>query len=178
MGQVQGSSGKSLLVQTVALFEALLTRIKTLQADNNKLKALKVTEDEENNAVVNTNDELVFTVESLDAKNKLLTNEKEEALNHINQLKHENELLERQLEMNKTDLEKKDDTLRKYSTMQTKIEEDLRKEISSLSQKLRSTMSGHQAESEMYEQSLLKVNCLGNEFSHQPVKIHSNVFDP
>ena len=45
MTEVQGTSSKSLLIQTVALFEALLARIKDLQAENEKLKMLKLVKD-------------------------------------------------------------------------------------------------------------------------------------
>ena len=56
-----------------------------------------------------------------------------------------------------SDLSRKEETQRKLSNMQLKVEEDLKKEVSSLSQKLNSTIVGYRSESEMYEQSLLKV---------------------
>lgn len=158
MSHVQGPSGKSLLIQTVALFEALLTRIKDLQCENEKWKSLKKSDDEGNKEVIKTNDELVLALESLNAKNIILTNEKKEALSQINLLSQDNEAFKRQLDVKKTDMEKREETHRKFSNMQNKIEEDLKREISSLNQKLNSTIAGSRSESEMYEESLLKVS--------------------
>ena len=157
MSHVEGPSSKSLLIQTVALFEALLTRIKDLQNENEKLKSLKSIDEEGNKEVIKTNEELVLALESLNTKNMLLTSEKNEAFNQINQLTQSNDTLKCQLELRKTDEEKREETHRKFSHMQNKIEEDLRKELSCVSKKLNDTLKGSKSESEMYEEAILKV---------------------
>ena len=86
-----------------------------------------------------------------------MTNEKKEALTQINLLSQDNEAFKRQLDVKKSDMEKREETHRKFSNMQNKIEEDLKREISSLNQKLNTTIAGYRSESEMYEESLLKV---------------------
>merc|ERR1719150_1548183 len=55
--------------------------------------------------------------------------------------------------------------------MQLKVEEDLKREVNSLSQKLNSTILGSRAESEMYEQSLLKVSILERSVTSQQQSI-------
>ena len=161
MSHVEGPSSKSLLIQTVALFEALLTRIKDLQNENEKLKSLKSIDEEGNKEVIKTNEELVLALESLNIKNMLLTSEKNDAFNQINKLTHLNDTLKSQLELHKTDNEKKEETHRKFSHMQNKIEEDLRKELNCVSKKLNDTITGSKSESEMYEEAILKV-CISN----------------
>ena len=157
MSHVEGPSSKSLLIQTVALFEALLTRIKDLQNEIEKLKSLKSIDEEGNKEVIKTNEELVLALESLNTKNMLLTSEKNEAFNQINQLTQSNDTLKCQLVLRKTDNEKREETHRKFSHMQNKIEEDLRKELSCVSKKLNDTLTGSKSESEMYEEAILKV---------------------
>ena len=147
-----------MLIQTVALFEALLTRIKDLQNENEKLKSLKSIDEEGNKEVIKTSEELVLALESLNTKNMLLTSEKNEAFNQINQLTQDNDTLKCQLELRQTDIEKREETHRKFSHMQNKIEEDLRKELSCMSKKLSDTITGSKSESEMCEEAILKVN--------------------
>ena len=159
---VTGTSSKSVLIQTVALFEALLTRIKDLQRDNDNLKDGKNADEEDKRDCLRRNDELVLALEHLNSKQNVLTSEKAEISNQVELLKQENDALRHQLEMNKTASEKKDETHRKVSSMQSKVEEDLRRELSVVNQKLESTIAGHQAESEMYQESLLKVTIKPN----------------
>ena len=111
VSHVEGPSSKSLLIQTVALFEALLTRIKDLQNEIEKLKSLKSIDEEGNKEVIKTNEELVMALESLNTKNMLLTSEKNEAFNQINQLTHSNDTLKCQLALRKTDNEKREETV-------------------------------------------------------------------
>ena len=65
--------------------------------------------------------------------------------------------MSQQLRVTTSDLSKREQTQRKLTDMQLKVEEDLKREVNSLSQKLNSTILGYRSESEMYEQSLLKV---------------------
>ena len=77
-------------------------------------------------------------------------------------LKQENSGLKHQIEASKDATEKKEETHRKVSNMASKVEEDLRREVNSLNQKLNSTIAGHKSESEMYEEALLKVTIISN----------------
>ena len=68
VGHVQGSTSKSLLLQTVALFEALLTRIKELQQENQKLKELcemNNIEPEDKESSASANDDFILEIEKL-----------------------------------------------------------------------------------------------------------------
>ena len=160
MSQVQGTSSKSLLIQTVALFEALLTRIKDLQAENEKLKTVQLSDETNKEAIRAASDEMVLEIETLNARNLELSRSKEETLSRVSLLECEVERLTQQLREKDTDLSRREETQRKLSSMQVKVEEDLKREVTSLSQKLNSTILGSRAESEMYEQSLLKVSIL------------------
>ena len=110
---VTGTSSKSVLIQTVALFEALLTRIKDLQRDNDNLKDGKNADEEDKRDCLRRNDELVLALEHLNSKQNVLTSEKAEISNQVELLKQENDALRHQVEMNKTASEKKDETHRK-----------------------------------------------------------------
>ena len=75
VGHVQGSTSKSLLLQTVALFEALLTRIKELQQENQKLKELcemNNIEPEDKASSAGANDDLVLEIEKLNQEKNSL----------------------------------------------------------------------------------------------------------
>lgn len=146
----------------MALFEALLTRIKDLQRENENLKDSKNADEEDKRDSMRRNDELVLALEHLNTKQNVLTSEKAEISNQVELLMQENDALRHQLEMNKTASEKKDETHRKVSNMQSKVEEDLRRELGLANQRLESTIAGHQAESEMYQESLLKVTIKPN----------------
>merc|ERR1719450_1753690 len=63
--EVAGPSSKSLLLQTVALFEALLARIKELQTELAQLKRKEEEEEEKEILEDKRNDELILEVESL-----------------------------------------------------------------------------------------------------------------
>ena len=160
MSHVQGTSSKSLLIQTVALFEALLGRIKDLQAENEKLKTVQLSEENNQEAIRAASDEMVLEIETLRARNNELCLAKEDSVSRVTVLEGELESLAQELREKTTELSKREKTQRKLSDMQLKVEEDLKREVSSLSQKLSSTIQGYRAESEMYEQSLLKVSIL------------------
>merc|ERR1712228_868535 len=83
VGHVQGSTSKSLLLQTVALFEALLTRIKELQQENQKLKEMNNIEAEEKSSNTGTNDDLVLEIEKLNQEKISLQQELKEAQDQI-----------------------------------------------------------------------------------------------
>ena len=63
--EVAGPSSKSLLLQTVALFEALLARIKELQTELTQLKRKEEEEEEKERVDDKKNDELILEVEGL-----------------------------------------------------------------------------------------------------------------
>ena len=159
---VQAPSSKSVLIQTVALTEALLTRIKHLQSENEKLIEKKNNDEEDNRTAIKKNDELVLALEHFNTKHNILLSEKQEIVNQAELLKQENSGLKHQIEASKDATEKKEETHRKVSSMASKVEEDLRREVNSLNQKLNSTIAGHKSESEMYEEALLKVTIISN----------------
>jgi len=163
VGHVQGSTSKSLLLQTVALFEALLTRIKELQQENQKLKELcemnnVKPEDKESN--VGANDEFILEIEKLNQEKLALKQELKEAQDLIEYYKQSYEKLTQDMKKRETDLEKRDEVHRKLSDMQSKVEGDLKKQVNCLNQKLDATIVGCRSESEMHEESLLKVSML------------------
>jgi len=163
VGHVQGSTSKSLLLQTVALFEALLTRIKELQQENQKLKELcemNNIEPEDKASSAGANDDLVLEIEKLNQEKNSLRQELKEAQDLIEYYKQNYEKLTQDMKKRETDLEKKDQVHRKLSDMQSRVEGDLKKQVNCLNQKLDATIYGCRSESEMHEESLLKVSML------------------
>jgi len=163
VGHVQGSTSKSLLLQTVALFEALLTRIKELQQENQKLKELcemNNVEPEDKESNVGANDEFILEIEKLNQEKLALKQELKEAQDLIEYYKQSYEKLTQDMKKRETDLEKRDEVHRKLSDMQSKVEGDLKKQVNCLNQKLDATIVGCRSESEMHEESLLKVSML------------------
>lgn len=163
VGHVQGSTSKSLLLQTVALFEALLTRIKELQQENQKLKELcemNNVEPEDKESNVGANDDFILEIEKLNQEKLALKQELKEAQDLIEYYKQSYEKLTQDMKKRETDLEKRDEVHRKLSDMQSKVEGDLKKQVNCLSQKLDATIVGCRSESEMHEESLLKVSML------------------
>jgi len=163
VGHVQGPNSKSLLLQTVALFEALLTRIKELQQENRKLKevcGMNTIEHEDKASNAGANDDLVLEIEKLNQEKIALQQELKEAQTLIQYYKQNYEKLTQDLKERETDLEKKEEVHRKVSVMQSKVEGDLKKQVNCLNQKLDATIVGCRSESEMHEESLLKVSML------------------
>jgi len=163
VGHVQGSNSKSLLLQTVALFEALLTRIKELQQENKNLKeicGMKTSEQEDKPSNAGANDDLVLEIEKLNQEKIALQQELKEAQELIQHYKQNYEKLAQDLKERETALEKKEEVHRKLSDMQSKVEGDLKKQVNCLNQKLDATIVGCRSESEMHEESLLKVSML------------------
>merc|ERR1719192_3107637 len=95
------------------------------------------------------NDELILEVEKLSRE---LASTKGE-LDKVQRILEE----ERQGEKN-LEVEKKEEVHRKLSLMQSKVEEDLRRQVGGLSQKLEDTLVGCRSESEMHGESVLKAS--------------------
>ena len=70
--EVAGPSSKSLLLQTVALFEALLARIKELQTELAQLKRKEEEEEEKEMLEDKRNDELILEVEKASSSLRVL----------------------------------------------------------------------------------------------------------
>merc|ERR1719495_1367198 len=105
-GHVQGSTSKSLLLQTVALFEALLTRIKELQQENQKLKELcemNNVEPEDKESNVGANDEFILEIEKLNQEKLALKQELKEAQDLIEYYKQSYEKLTQDMKKRETD---------------------------------------------------------------------------
>ena len=118
---------------------------------------MKLSDEGNKEAIRKASDEMVLEIEQLNAKNNLLHRQHEETQSEVTSLQQQLERMSSQLQATANDLSKREQTQRKVSDMQLKVEEDLKREVSSLSQKLSSTILGYRSESEMYEQSLLKV---------------------
>ena len=156
--EVAGPSSKSLLLQTVALFEALLARIKELQTELAQLKRKEEEEEEKEMLEDKRNDELILEVESLSrelASTKEDLEKVQKTLGEERQGKHH---LETKLKEKNDDVEKKEEVHRRLSVMQNKVEEDLRRQVGGLSQKLEDTLVGCRSESEMHGESVLKAS--------------------
>ena len=121
---------------------------------------MKLSDEGNKEAIRKASDEMVLEIEQLNAKNNLLHRQHEETQSEVTSLQQKLERMTSQLQATANDLSKREQTQRKVSDMQLKVEEDLKREVSSLSQKLSSTILGYRSESEMYEQSLLKVRDL------------------
>lgn len=121
---------------------------------------MKLSDEGNKEAIRKASDEMVLEIEQLNAKNNLLHRQHEETQSEVTSLQQQLERMSSQLQATANDLSKREQTQRKVSDMQLKVEEDLKREVSSLSQKLSSTILGYRSESEMYEQSLLKVRDL------------------
>lgn len=121
---------------------------------------MKLSDEGNKEAIRKASDEMVLEIEQLNAKNNLLHRQHEETQSEVTSLQQQLERMTSQLQATANDLSKREQTQRKVSDMQLKVEEDLKREVSSLSQKLSSTILGYRSESEMYEQSLLKVRDL------------------
>merc|ERR1719192_3245893 len=93
------------------------------------------------------NDELILEVEKLSRE---LASTKGE-LDKVQRILEEERQGKQHLE-----LEKKEEVHRKLSMMQSKVEEDLRRQVGGLSQKLEDTLVGCRSESEMHGESVVK----------------------
>ncbi len=135
---------KSLLVQTVALFEALLGKINQLQEENDSMK-MQLQHNAELDQVTKDRDAIVLELEA--------TRQQLEASQHtICKLTSSNHDFESQLMSLSAEMEKSEWKNSKYS----RVEEVLQKQIHELQTKLDSAHKGRQSESEMAQEALKK----------------------
>ncbi|XP_059082572.1 restin homolog [Tigriopus californicus] len=146
------ANDKSLLLQTVALFETLLSKIHDLQAENETLKT-RVEFESENRST--TNDQMILEME-------LSRKDLQIARQAVDELTQERHILQRDLNATKQDLERKETKNAQIQDARNKLEVDLRNQIASLTSKLNTTMVGRESESQMYEQAIMKANHLEN----------------
>ena len=127
--EVAGPSSKSLLLQTVALFEALLARIKELQTEVAEMR--KKEEDEVEKEMVDDkrNDELILEVEKLSRELASTKEELDKVQRILEEERQGKQHLELELKEKNLEVEKKEEVHRKLSTMQSKVEEDLRRQV-------------------------------------------------
>ena len=156
--EVAGPTSKSLLLQTVALFEALLARIKELQTELGQLKKKGEEEEEKERVEDNRNDDLVLEVEALSRELASTKQDLERVQKNLEEEQQGKQQLELKLKEKNEDVEKKEEVHRKLSLMQSKVEEDLRRQVGGLSQKLEDTLVGCRSESEMHGESVLKAS--------------------
>ena len=156
--EVAGPSSKSLLLQTVALFEALLARIKELQTELTQLKRKEEEEEEKERVDDKRNDELILEVEGLSRELASTKEDLEKVQKTLKEERQGKQNLEIKLKEKTEDVEKKEEVHRRLSVMQSKVEEDLRRQVGGLSQKLEDTLVGCRSESEMHGESVLKAS--------------------
>ena len=156
--EVAGPSSKSLLLQTVALFEALLARIKELQTELTQLKRKEEEEEEKERVDDKRNDELILEVEGLSRELASTKEDLEKVQKTLEEERQGKQNLEIKLKEKTEDVEKKEEVHRRLSVMQSKVEEDLRRQVGGLSQKLEDTLVGCRSESEMHGESVLKAS--------------------
>lgn len=132
---------KSLLIQTVALFEALLSKIDQLQDENESMKK-ELSNNKELQDLTKDRDAIVLELE-------LKRSELEKAQEMIIQLTTVKHSYEEQLEKSET-----------KNTKHNKMEDVLQKQIHEVQSKLDSANKGRQAESEMAQEALKKASQL------------------
>ena len=127
--EVAGPSSKSLLLQTVALFEALLARIKELQTEVAEMRKKEEDEVEKEMVGDKRNDELVLEVEKLSRELASTKEELDKVQRILEEERQGKQHLELELKEKNLEVEKKEEVHRKLSIMQSKVEEDLRRQV-------------------------------------------------
>ena len=127
--EVAGPSSKSLLLQTVALFEALLSRIKELQTEVAEMRKKEEEEVEKEMVDDKRNDELILEVEKLSRELASTKEELDKVQRILEEERQGKQHLELELKEKNLEVEKKEEVHRKLSTMQSKVEEDLRRQV-------------------------------------------------
>ena len=145
MMSTPGTADKSLLVQTVALFEALLGKINQLQDENQGLKNNTVSIDDQLNQDREKYDQIVLELES--TRHELEASKETVVTLTNSRLVDQEQLASLSLEIEKSE---------SRSSKHSKFEEVLQKQISELQTKLESAHQGRQAESEMAQEALKK----------------------
>ena len=105
--EVAGPSSKSLLLQTVALFEALLARIKELQTELTQLKQKEEEEEEKEREDDKRTDELILEVEGLSRELASTKEDLEKAQKTLEEERQGKQHLEIKLKEKNEDVEKK-----------------------------------------------------------------------
>ena len=127
--EVAGPSSKSLLLQTVALFEALLARIKELQTEVAEMRKKEEEEVEKEMVDDKRNDELILEVEKLSRELASTKEELDKVQRILEEERQGKQHLELELKEKNLEVEKKEEVHRKLSIMQSKVEEDLRRQV-------------------------------------------------
>ena len=160
MMSTPGTADKSLLVQTVALFEALLGKINQLQDENQGLKNNTVSIDDQMHLDREKYDQIVLELES---KRQELEATKETIVTLTNsRLVDQEQLASLSLEIEKSE---------SRSSKHSKFEDVLQKQISELQTKLESAHQGRQAESEMAQEALKKTSQLERSITELTAKL-------
>jgi len=149
MEHIPEPSGKSLLLQTLALFETLLAKITSMKNENGTLSGENVRLTACLQSKCSVEDDLRNTEDKLKSVNEEL----QETLQKV--LTADRKFNELSLEM-----AKKETLHNQILDRQRSIESDLKKEVDAAHNKLNSARLGFKAESEMYQDSLER-------FSHQ-----------
>ena len=102
--------------------------------------------------------DLVLEVEALSRELASTKQDLERVQKNLEEEKQGKQPLELKLKVKNEDVEKKEEVHRKLSLMQSKVEEDLRRQVGGLSQKLEATLVGCRSESEMHGESVLQAS--------------------
>jgi len=149
MNHIPEPGGKSLLLQTVALFETLLFKIQSLKVENETLVAER--------AELGKSVELTAAAE---ARVLLLESELVKANEEIEETKQKARTVDRQLAEARLEADKKEAVNTQVLERQGKVEADLRRDLEQLTARLETNRRGHEAEGQMYQEVLER-------FSHQ-----------
>merc|ERR1719220_3191776 len=122
------------------------------------MKKKEEEEEEKERVEDNRNDDLVLEVEALSRELASTKQDLERVQKNLEEEKQGKQQLELKLKEKNEDVEKKEEVHRKLSLMQSKVEEDLRRQVGGLSQKLEDTLVGCRSESEMHGESVLKAS--------------------
>ena len=124
--EVAGPSSKSLLLQTVALFEALLVRIKELQEELGRFRR-KAEEDRKNELDEGEREDgMVLEMEQLSKELNRTKQELEKVHHQLDSGRELNIQLKKEVNEKKEYHHKKEEVQRKQALMQSKVEDDLR----------------------------------------------------
>ena len=147
MGSIPEAQDKSLLLQTVALFETLLKKIHTLQAENDGLKG---------------NEQLVLELEA--AREELRS--AHARVDDLTARADEVVALRRELEQREA-------AHAQVTEMQHQVEAVLKRQVTELQGRIASGVEGRQSESQMYEDAVVKAAHLEKTVTELSAKVRT-----
>ena len=148
---------KSVLLQTVALLEALLGRISNLQQENDRLRSTSSDDDDDDAG------EVVLALEATRAE-LAASRAESEALR--SDLGSRSERLR--------ELERRAAAAPEVAEMQTQVEGALRRQVADLRSKFESSMEGRLAESEMADEAVVRAGRMEGDITELEIKVSNS----